>query len=125
MCVCLFAQDVPSTVGASETGAPIYRSSGKRKPPIAKSTPDPVYPKEALAKKLIGTTALWATIGRDGRVSDVEVKKSFEPSLDEAAVDAVRKWKFKPATLDGKPVEVRITIEINHRPPGERLPIEH
>jgi protein TonB len=110
------AQDVPSTVGATETGAPIYRVDGKVKPPKPKFTPDPVYPKEALAKKLTGTTVLWATIGPDGSVSDVKIKRPFEPGLDQATLDAVKKWKFKPATLNGKPVAVQINIEMNHRP---------
>jgi TonB family protein len=38
--------------------------------------------------------------------------------LDEKAVEAVRQWKFEPATLDGTPVAVQATVEVNFRAPG-------
>jgi TonB family protein len=120
-CAATLSAQEPTTVGVTDTGAPIYRISGRVKPPQATSTPDPDYPAEARAKHLRGTTVLWATIGADGKVGDVKVAKSFEPVLDQSAMDAVKKWRFKPAKLNGKAVAVQINIEINHRPPGEPL----
>jgi TonB family protein len=56
---------------------------------------------------------LEATITADGRAIHVKVKESLDSSLDEAAMDAVRTWKLKPATdPDGKAIPVRQTIEV-------------
>jgi protein TonB len=52
-----------------------------------------------------GTVRLDVHVGTDGGVIDVQVRQSSgSPSLDRAATDAVRKWRFKPATVDGQPV---------------------
>jgi TonB family protein len=120
-CAAILIAQEATTVGVTDTGAPIYRISGKVKPPQPTSTPDPDYPAQARGKHLRGTTVLWVTIGADGKVGDVKVARSFEPVLDQSAMDAVKKWKFRPAKLEGKPVAVQINIEINHRPPGEPL----
>lgn len=49
-------------------------------------------------------------------MDDIRVVKSLGPAFDEAAVAAVKQWKYKPATQDGKPVAQRVLIEINFQP---------
>ena len=49
----------------------------------------------------------------DGTVGDVNVTKSLEPSLDEQATAALRKWTFKPGTLNGEAVPVQIEVEMS------------
>ena len=70
------------------------------------SNPRPIYP--ALSKRLgeQGTVLLRVLITADGKAGAVEIKKSsgFE-RLDRAAIEAVKQWKFNPATLDGKPID--------------------
>jgi TonB family protein len=58
---------------------------------------------------------LEVAISETGAVENVAVIKSLAPGLDMAAVNAVRQWKFKPATRDGKPVPVLFNLTINFK----------
>jgi protein TonB len=46
----------------------------------------------------------------DGRPTDIVLKQSLHPDLDEAAMKALAQWEFKPGTREGKPVPVRVTV---------------
>ncbi|MBV8819807.1 MAG: TonB family protein, partial [Acidobacteriaceae bacterium] len=76
---------------------------------------EPEYTDEARAAKYQGTVVLAVSIGSDGSIYEANVIRSLGLGLDEKAVDAVTQWKFKPATKDGQPVNVRATIEVNFR----------
>ena len=54
-------------------------------------------------------------VREDGAVSDVEVKSSPDAKLNQAAIQALRQWTFKPGMKDGKPVPVSISVEISFR----------
>ena len=54
----------------------------------------------------------FGVISKDGNVIDAVVIRS-QPLLDQAALDAVRLWKFTPTTLNGQPVEVKMTVTVN------------
>ena len=57
-----------------------------------------------------------AVIDSSGRASDITVTKELGPELDQDAINAVKRWKFKPATdVDGKPVAMRTPVEIDFR----------
>jgi periplasmic protein TonB len=77
--------------------------------------PDPDYSEEARKAKYQGTCILWLVVGPDGRPRDVKVLRTLGMGLDEKALEAVRSWKFEPAMKDGKPVAVRINVEVNFR----------
>jgi protein TonB len=63
-----------------------------------------------------GTVVLRVTITPDGRATNISVTKSLRGDLDTQAINAVAKWKFKPATLqNGKLVAATCPIEINFR----------
>ena len=72
----------------------------------------PQYPTEAGRARLEGTVLLMAVIGKDGSVKDVRVESGL-PILAQAAIDAVRQWRYKPYLIDGEPVEVDSRITIN------------
>ena len=74
----------------------------------------PQYPPEAGRARIEGTVVLLATIGADGSVKNVRVESGL-PILAQAAIDAVKQWRYKPYMIDGEPVEVdsRITINFN------------
>ncbi len=59
-----------------------------------------------------GTVILDAIIDREGRVRDVRVRKGLPLGLDEEALRAVRQWRYEPSTLDGRPVEVALTVTV-------------
>jgi protein TonB len=65
---------------------------------------------------LKGTVALSFIVASDGQRLDIKVVKSLGNGLDEEAIAAVKRWKFQPATKDGKPVAVQINVEMNFHP---------
>jgi protein TonB len=71
----------------------------------------PVYPDIARIAHVQGTVVLEAVLDRSGRVSQVRVVSS-KPLLDQAAIDAVRQWRYTPTTLHGLPIEVLMTITV-------------
>jgi protein TonB len=83
------------------------------KSPVCVRCPRAPYPTAASRRKVQGVVTLDAIITAKGDVAKVRIIKSLDPALDEAAVNAVRNWKLKPATdLDGNPVPVRQMIEV-------------
>ena len=84
-------------------------------PPKTIFAPDPMYSEEARQNKIQGSVVLWLVVGADGRPSNIKVSRSVGHGLDQEAIDAVKKWTFEPATLDGKPVPVQINVEVNFR----------
>jgi len=72
----------------------------------------PVYPPKAKAAGITGTVKLSVVIGRDGSVQEVTVL-SGNPVLAQPAVDAVRKWHYRPTTISGNPVEVLTEVDVN------------
>jgi TonB family protein len=79
--------------------------------PVPIHEPPPVYPPDAKAAGVQGSVQLRVTIGADGLVKKAEVRRSV-PALDQASLDAVKQWTFKPATKDGQPVDVVTDIEM-------------
>jgi peptidyl-prolyl cis-trans isomerase A (cyclophilin A) len=71
----------------------------------------PVYPIDAKKAGVQGTVILQATIGTDGSVKDLRVV-SGPDMLQQAAIDAVQQWRYRPYLLNGQPVEVRTAINI-------------
>jgi protein TonB len=71
----------------------------------------PQYPPLARQTRISGTVRLHAIISKDGSVQQLEVV-SGHPLLVQAALDAVRQWKYRPTTLNGEPVEVDTTIDV-------------
>jgi TonB family protein len=70
------------------------------------------YPLEAKQARIEGDVLLTATIAKDGKVMQLDVK-SGHPLLACAAVEAVRRWQYRPTLLNGQPVEVVTSIHIN------------
>jgi TonB family protein len=75
-------------------------------------SPSPVYPPEAKHVRVQGVVRLEVLIGRDGAVQDIK-PLAGDPSLSEAAVAAVRMWRYKPTTINGDPVEVVTEVNVN------------
>jgi protein TonB len=77
-------------------------------------TVSPEYPDVARAMGTSGTVVVQVLVGRDGKVADTRVLKSI-PALDDAAEQAVRRWRFKPAVSEGNPVETWVSVPILFR----------
>jgi protein TonB len=72
----------------------------------------PVYPPLAKQARIQGVVLLEAVISKDGAIDNLRVI-SGHPLLTQAAIDAVKQWRYKPTLLNGEPVEVVTTITVN------------
>jgi TonB family protein len=72
---------------------------------------NPEYPKKARKQHVEGTVRLHAVIAKDGSIKNLEVI-SGDPLLVDAALKAVRQWRYSPTLLDGQPKEVSTTIDV-------------
>lgn len=72
---------------------------------------EPVYPKIALAARIMGVVQLHAIIGKDGNIKELEAI-SGHPMLIQPAMDAVRQWHYRPYLLNGEAVEVETNISV-------------
>ena len=79
--------------------------------PIRRITP--VYPEKCKKEGIEGTVVLEIKIDEAGNVMDVQVLKSVHPDIDKAAIEAIKKWKYKPVLKDGKPAPVVFAVTIN------------
>lgn len=70
----------------------------------------PEYPEEARKSGIRGRVLFHAVISELGKVESLELIESDHPLLTKAATDAVRQWRYRPATKDGQPVRVFLTI---------------
>lgn len=107
----------PSPETFSNPGEPdasgVYRIGSALKPPAREGVPR--YPDDARLAGIRGTVLTELLIDPAGNVVDARVLRSV-PMLDQAALDAVRTWKFAPTVVNGQPVPVRMTTTVNFGP---------
>jgi TonB family protein len=84
------------------------------------SAPGPEYPETARAAHIEGTVTLEAIISKSGSVQTLRAVKGPQP-LRAAAIDAVRYWRYKPYSVDGRPVEVATTVYVRFGPQQPKL----
>lgn len=118
---------VPFFLGLQPSGpvaAPVEIKRSTEKRPLKLSEPvveaqltsriEPRYPALALETRREGSVVLHAIISRDGRINALEVV-SGSPFFVQAALEAVRQWRYRPTLLNGEPVEVETTITVVFR----------
>src|SRR5262245_46408054 len=91
------------------------RVGGDVKAPILITKVEPVYTDEARKARISGIVIVEALIDKTGTVREVSVLKPLPFGLDQAAIDALRQWKFKPGTLNGQPVDVIFNATVNFK----------
>jgi TonB family protein len=117
VCVPALAADEPSVEHPYKTcnspdvkdGEPCVR------PPRLIHDVFPEYTDSARKARVQGVVELMLTVDRDGVPAKVEVTRSLRSDLDQKAVEAVRQWRFEPATYEGKPVPVQFAAEVTFR----------
>jgi protein TonB len=72
---------------------------------------EPSYPSIAKQARIQGSVLLRATIGKDGRIENLRLL-SGHPMLAQAAMEAVRQWRYRPYFLNGEPVEVETQVTV-------------
>lgn len=105
---------IPKAPPVEEPAGPIY-VGGDVKAPVKIFHPAPQYTEIARKARVQGYVTLQTIIDKEGNVTNVKVLKPLSMGLTEEAVKAVLRWKFKPATLNAKPVEVYYVLTVNFR----------
>jgi TonB family protein len=96
-------------------GGGVYRFGGGVSAPALLTKVEPEYSEEARKAKHQGTVVLYVEVDAAGRPHNIKVVRSLGLGLDEKAMEAVAKWKFKPGLKDGRPVTVAATVEVTFR----------
>jgi TonB family protein len=99
--------------GAPAQGA--FRVGGKIEPLKMIRQVKPSYPEQAKAQGIQGTVVLTAVVQKDGTLGNVTVMSGAHPLLAGEAERAVRQYRYQPCTLNGEPVEVVTTVEVDFR----------
>jgi periplasmic protein TonB len=106
----VFAQDQPG-----KSSHVVYKVGDGVTSPRGIYTPDPEYPDKPRKKKIQGNVVVGMIVSADGSVRDAKVLQGVEPSLDKEAIATVSKWRFEPSTKDGKPVAVRMAVDVSFK----------
>ncbi len=96
-------------------GGGVYKIGGGVSAPVPIFKPEPEYSEEARKAKYQGSVTLSIVIMPDGSTSNIRVIRPLGLGLDEKAIEAVTKWRFRPSLKDGKAVAVTANVEVNFR----------
>ncbi len=102
-----------SDTGSGSGG--IYRVGGGVTAPVALVRPEPEYSEEARKAACQGSVLLYLVVDSSGSPRNLKVVRGIGFGLDEKAIEAVEKWRFRAGYKDGKPVNVAATIDVNFR----------
>ena len=98
-----------------QTGEQPHVDSGDISSPVPVRKVDPKYPPTLRNENVEGEVVLYAIIRRDGSVDSIQLLKGLEPELDQNAMEALARWRFRPATRGGVPVELEAVVHIPFR----------
>jgi TonB family protein len=76
---------------------------------------NPTYPEEARKARLTGVVVCETVITAAGEISDVKILRTADEVFNQPTIDALKQWKFEPATLEGEPVDVIYILTIKYR----------
>jgi periplasmic protein TonB len=97
------------------TGGGVYQIGGDVSQPVPIFKPEPEYSEEARKAKYSGTVLLSLVIDEHGNTRDIHVVRPLGLGLDEKAIEAVAKWRFRAAMKGGRAVAVQAQVEVNFR----------
>lgn len=109
--------DVPGSGGKGEEGdggggtSPVPLSAEMTKPVLLVKV-EPTYPDVARKARLGGRVTIQAVIGLDGSVESADILASTSPLFNDAARSAVRRWRYRPALMNGRPVRIYFTVVV-------------
>jgi TonB family protein len=106
---------MPAASPDEPLGPGIYRVGKGVSAPAVRNSVDPQYTNEARRKKIQGVCLIKLIVDAQGKPQNAQVVRPLGYGLDERAIAAVNKFKFKPAMKEGVPVPVMITVEVNFR----------
>ncbi len=83
--------------------------------PVPLHKVDPKYPPALIHARVEGEVVLYAIIRKDGTVDSIQLVRGIEPQLDTNAMEALARWRFRPAARKGVPVELEAIVHIPFR----------
>lgn len=90
----------------------VYHLTSEIQPPVLVSQVNPTYPAAARRARREGIAVVAAVVGADGSVRAAKIVRSVGPDIDRAALEAIRQWRYRPASREGRPVAVHTVIQI-------------
>jgi hypothetical protein len=96
-------------------GTAVYRVKNGVKPPKLIDGPDPEFSQAARTIHLQGTLVMWLVVDEKGIPAHLRILRPLGGGLDDNAAELLRTWRFRPGTLDGHPVPVQITVDVNFK----------
>jgi TonB family protein len=110
---------LPALMGVNKTATPVLQrlsiSQGVSRGLLIKQV-QPSYPANALRMHIEGSVQLMTTLSKNGDITAIKVM-SGDKQLAQAAVSAVKQWKYKPYLLNGEPVEIQTEVTVNFKLP--------
>ena len=108
---------VPSISPTVSAAAPEIFKVGEKEvlAPVLAHRVEPVYPVAARRARMEGVVVIEAVVTNRGEVESPVILKSATPLLDVEALKAVRQWRYRPATFQGRPVRVYLTVTVTFR----------
>jgi periplasmic protein TonB len=103
----------PSDTPGETAAEHVYGRKDGVEPPKITYSRYPEYPTRNSGKE--GTVVLSLVVGSNGLPREITVARSLAPDLDQAAIEAVKEWKFAPGTKDGRPVASRIDVAVQSK----------
>jgi TonB family protein len=96
----------------TDSEEPVYDVTANITPPRIVKQVNPDYHTGSRGVRIVGSVLIGLVVSSQGLPKNLKVVKGLDKDVDQAAMDAVQQWRFAPARKDGKPVAVRITLEI-------------
>jgi TonB family protein len=98
-----------------EGDSSVYRPPGAFSGPTPLDKADPKYPQSIIEQHVDGEVVLYAIVRKDGSVDGIQLVRKLDPQLDKNSMEALARWKFRPGTRDGIPVDVEMVVHIPFR----------
>ena len=99
--------------GGDGGGGRLHGFAGASTAPVVLFQVEPEFSEEARKAKLQGVVMLYGEVDTNGRLRNIRVTRGLGLGLEEKAVEAVKQWRFRPSTRDGRPAVAAAAIEVN------------
>jgi periplasmic protein TonB len=110
-----FGESLRALTTVEAAAQDVFDAADLEKRPEAVSQIPPAYPPELRKAKIEGMVTLVFVLSEDGHVEDPRVENSSRPEFEKPALEATRKWRFRPGEKDGQPVRTYVRIPMRFR----------
>jgi len=94
---------------------PGFQPAGAFSGPVPLDKVDPKYPQALIEQHVDGEVVLYAIVRKDGSIDSIQIVRKLDPQLDKYSMEALSRWKFRPGTRAGVPIDVEMVVHIPFR----------